>query len=89
MGLLTQLACVLVGHRWTCGGTGTTDEFADMGYPSITLTYRKCGRCGLEEHDRAGYELVSELRAKRRESPSSPAEGEHTVTGADAGQPKS
>ncbi len=76
MKLLTELTCVLLGHCWTEGATTTTEEFADMGHPSITLSYRKCGRCGLEEHERSGYTLVEELKAKRLKSASSSAERE-------------
>lgn len=67
MDLKNQLKCILLGHRY--GRTLTTEntDYADMGHPSITLHYRECERCGIQEYDKAEYDLIDELEKKRKQ----------------------
>lgn len=66
MELIKQLKCVLLGHRYGGYISTTIEEYADMGYPSITLNYRKCERCGIEEYHREEYAIIEELEKKRK-----------------------
>lgn len=76
MNRFKEAFCVILGHVWNETGSKSTEEYADMGYKHLILEhYRKCDRCGLEEHNRNGhlvaYRLMQERWLKNKSTPNS------------------